>query len=317
MCSADVHDLHRFMTQVSQEMASEYQRIFARASEDPGTAGDEGEENWATLLREWLPPQYHVATKGRLIGADGATSPQVDVLVLKPSYPRKLLEKKVWLAGGVAAVFECKTTLKASHITEAVDRAVLVKRLISQRTGSPALELRSPLLYGLLAHSHSWTSPSSQPIENVSSALKLASDKVDHPRLLLDLISVADLATWSEMIMGYWPAKFMPREVQQALGGNWAVSTVTVCAASGAVDQSATFSPIGALIGLVTQSLARTDVSVRDFADYYRSVNLWGAASGQERIWSSSVYSDAVRRRLNGGGVDDVVPWNEWSTVLM
>ena len=44
------HDLHKFMSQVTDEMASEYQRIHARAEEDPGTAGDEGEENWATLL---------------------------------------------------------------------------------------------------------------------------------------------------------------------------------------------------------------------------------------------------------------------------
>src|SRR3954470_9041890 len=91
------HDLHQFMAQVSDEMASEYARIYARAAEDPGTAGDEGEENWATLFREWLPPQYHVQTKGRLISHDGRMSPQVDVLILKPSYPRKLLEKKVWL----------------------------------------------------------------------------------------------------------------------------------------------------------------------------------------------------------------------------
>jgi hypothetical protein len=30
-------------------MAAEYQRIRARSREDPGTAGDEGEQNWAEL----------------------------------------------------------------------------------------------------------------------------------------------------------------------------------------------------------------------------------------------------------------------------
>jgi hypothetical protein len=35
-------------------MAEEYDRIQKRATEDPGTAGDQGEENWATLLRNWL-----------------------------------------------------------------------------------------------------------------------------------------------------------------------------------------------------------------------------------------------------------------------
>ena len=41
------HDLHDFMQQLSDEMAAEYDRIQKRAAEDPGTAGDQGEENWA------------------------------------------------------------------------------------------------------------------------------------------------------------------------------------------------------------------------------------------------------------------------------
>ena len=87
-------------------MESEYQRIRSRALEDPGTAGDQGEENWAELLRDWLPPTYKVVTKGRILSADGRASPQVDVLVLKDVYPDKLLNKKLYLAAGVAAVFE-------------------------------------------------------------------------------------------------------------------------------------------------------------------------------------------------------------------
>lgn len=123
------HDLHTFMAQITHEMASEYDRIYAKTCDDPGTAGDEGEENWATLLREWLPPAYHVATKGRLISSDGRMSPQIDVLVLKPFYPRKLQEKKVWLANGVAAVFECKTTLRAEHISASAERCQAFKAL--------------------------------------------------------------------------------------------------------------------------------------------------------------------------------------------
>lgn len=93
------------MSQISDDIAAEYKRIRARAAEDPGTAGDQGEENWATLLRGWLPSQYQVVTKGRLISHNGTTSPQVDVIVLKPSYPPKLLDKKLYLAAGVAAAF--------------------------------------------------------------------------------------------------------------------------------------------------------------------------------------------------------------------
>ena len=57
------HELRQFLEQVSNEMAAEYRRIYGRAAEDPGTAGDEGEENWAKLLREWLPASLHVEAK--------------------------------------------------------------------------------------------------------------------------------------------------------------------------------------------------------------------------------------------------------------
>ena len=45
MSDTQPHDLHTFMEQVTREIASEYKRIYTRAAEDPGTAGDEGEEN--------------------------------------------------------------------------------------------------------------------------------------------------------------------------------------------------------------------------------------------------------------------------------
>ncbi|WP_198148432.1 DUF6602 domain-containing protein, partial [Elstera litoralis] len=88
MSKENKHDLHVFMDQITEEMMSEYNRIYAKAAADPGTAGDEGEENWATLFRDWLPPAYQVRTKGRLINPDGSMSPQVDVVILKPSYPQ-------------------------------------------------------------------------------------------------------------------------------------------------------------------------------------------------------------------------------------
>ena len=127
-----------------------------RATEDPGTAGDQGEENWATLLRNWLPTYFHIVTKGRILCENGYASPQTDVLVLHPSYPKVLLDKKLYLAGGVAAAFECKTTLKASHVKEAVETAANIRKNLPKREGTPYKELNSNIIYGLLAHSHSW-----------------------------------------------------------------------------------------------------------------------------------------------------------------
>jgi hypothetical protein len=122
------HDIHEFVRRSQKELQEEYDRIQKRATEDPGTAGDQGEENWATLFREWLPRYFHIITKGRILTDTGYASPQIDLLVLYPSYPQILLDKKLYLSGGVAAAFECKTTLTAAHIKEAVETSAALKR---------------------------------------------------------------------------------------------------------------------------------------------------------------------------------------------
>src|ERR1700674_2051504 len=52
------HELFQFFHQAATEMQGEYVRIHNRAKEDPGTAGDEGEENWSQFLINWLPATY-------------------------------------------------------------------------------------------------------------------------------------------------------------------------------------------------------------------------------------------------------------------
>ena len=128
------HDLVDYMRDAAQTMHNEYERIRKRASEDPGTAGDNGEENWAGVLRDWLPKSYQIVTKGRIMGWDGTCcSPQVDVLVLSPAYPQALISKKEYLEGGVVAAFECKLTLTAKHVMSAVRTAAEIRRLSLSR----------------------------------------------------------------------------------------------------------------------------------------------------------------------------------------
>jgi len=163
----ETHDIHDFLKSSQRAIQDEYARIQKRAAEDPGTAGDQGEENWATILRQWLPSYFHVVTKGRILTESGYASPQVDILVLMPSYPQLLLDKKLYLAGGVAAAFECKTTLKAEHIKSAVQTCAEIKKNLPKQEGSPYKELNSTIIYGLLAHSHSWKGEKSTPIPNI------------------------------------------------------------------------------------------------------------------------------------------------------
>jgi len=48
--SGKKHDLNDFVQFASKQMAEEYRRIQMRAKEDPGTARDQGEENWAAHI---------------------------------------------------------------------------------------------------------------------------------------------------------------------------------------------------------------------------------------------------------------------------
>lgn len=315
MTQAKTHDLHDFMRQISVEMSAEYDRIQKRASEDPGTAGDQGEENWAELLRDWLPRSYEVVTKGRIISQEGDTSPQVDVLVLKSSYPKKMLNTKLYLAAGVAAAFECKTTLKASHISEALITCAKIKSFYRNRIGTPYKELHSPIIYGLLAHSHSWKKDKSTPEDNIRDKLYDSDTaSVHHPRHQLDLLCVADLATWTSSVMTFvgphhvidW-APLIP-----IYGENGSAVSAYLGHAYSSEQQVEQFTPIGVLISYLSQKLAWEDPAFRDLADYYRITNIAGTGSGFNRKWSASIYSDEIRSRVETGMSSNGKPWGEW-----
>ena len=191
------HDLHIFLDEQSDRLAKEYERIYRRAADDPGTAGDQGEQNWAEVLRQWLPAYYHVVTKGRIINENGELSPQVDVVVLKPEYPRALLDTKIYMSAGVAAAFECKLTLTKADIEKTLANAVKIKRLCLPRLGEAFDELNAPIVYGLLSHSHSWKSTRTKVKETIAGHLKAGVVPIDSPRELIDFVCVADLALWS------------------------------------------------------------------------------------------------------------------------
>ena len=305
MSEEKTHNLHDFMQQLTDKMAANYKQIQKRASEDPGTAGDQGEENWAELLRGWLPRTYEVVTKGIIISKDGHVSPQVDVLVLKSIYPKQLIDEgqKIYLAAGVAAAFECKTTLKALHIEQAVKTCVKIKNLYSERKGTPYKKLHAPIVFGLLAHSHSWKGPNSTPEDNIEQKLRESDySHVLHPRLGLDLLCVADLATWvlSKFIFNY-PERDEPDvKVKTAYSGHTHHYN----------SKSKHFNPIGTLISRLTLRLGWEDPSLRDLADYYLRTGIDGGAKGYLRDWHTSVYKTGVRPHSH---LPNHPFWDEWS----
>jgi hypothetical protein len=307
------HALSTFIGQVSDEMASEYERIRNRATEDPGTAGDEGEQNWAALLREWLPAHYHVVTKGRILGITGDASPQLDVVVLSPAYPPKLLERKLYLADGVVAAFECKLTLRKHHIRKSVETAKRLRYLMKWREGTPYQELYSPLIYGLLSHSHSWTrAPRSAVTQNLVAA---DLECVEHPKEMIDLICVADLGTWHPIKMaGILPAWGATADSMRGRFGMPTEGGVLTSYAEPNDPIERKASPIGTMLGELIRRIAWEDGDVRPVADYFRYAMV-GAAQGHSRAWPLDVYREQTRADLESRLVDDV-PWSEWSVVF-
>jgi hypothetical protein len=262
------------MRSVSRGVEEEYNRINKRTKEDPGTAGDQSEENWAAIPRNWLPPKYKIVTKGRIIGHSGDTSPQVDILTLDSSYPKALFDKKLYLAGGVAAAFECKLTLRTAHISESVQNAAQINNLYPKKEGTPRLELSTPIVYGVLAHSHSWKRDGSNPTNNVESKLlEESKNNTEHPRELIDLVCISDLADWNTV---KWP--FMPGFKKDKIGNKrikidtWLPPQTNFHKNSKDNENKPNpngYTPIGSFITNLIRKLAWEDEDLRSLASYF------------------------------------------------
>lgn len=313
------HDLVDFMNSVTKQIADEYQRIQKRATEDPGTAGDQGEENWAEILRGWLPHTLHVVTKGRILSEEGIASPQVDVIVLRPEYPKHLLNRKLYLAGGVLAAFECKVTLKAIHLQEFIKNSVEIKKHFPDELGSPFKELQSPIIYGLLAHSHSWKEQNSKPIENITANIKTADNQfIIHPKQMPDIICVADLASWTSFKIVFMGPKlpFWDSVLEINFGPTGSAQTMYSCHSNTMPGQGNEFTPIGALIYALTNKLAMILPELRPLAKYYGQTNIQGTSGGIPRRWPPTIYSNEIRFLVESGEKASRVPYSEWAPIF-
>jgi hypothetical protein len=232
-------------------------------------------------------------------------------LVLSPSYPQELRDVKVYLAGGVSAAFECKVTLYSEHIGQGVQRAADLRRLIPLRRGTPYRELPSQLVFGLLAHSHDWKAEKSTPLENVSHRLYSADQQlIKHPREMLDVLCVADLATWAARKH----ASLNPDDTLANCHPDYAksISPTPIISAYMCSGYDEQFTPAGALITKLLRALAWEDPGIRDLAEYFELSGLEGEAFGYKRDWDPDVLSDRVRG--NKVPIELVYEkWSEWS----
>ncbi len=323
------NDLRRYMLQTTAAMQSEYERIRGRSREDAGTAGDNGEENWKELLSGWLPPAFPIVTKGRIMNAKGECSDQVDLLILSPSYPKNLLGKKEYLEGGVVAAFECRLTLRPGDIKEVFEHAKQIHGMCHARTGTPYQEANGRIVFGLLAHSHDWKKPQSQPIENVREHIRAAEQIAEKPREFPDILAIADLGTWAATKMMFPPWSLRPElaDAHRARYGafdytagvieagyiEYSSATQHVPADQGAVT------PIGALVVQLLERLAWDEPSLRYLAEYFVLANVTGSGRGHMRIWrmDSCLSPQTLTTVLRGQmPMPSHSRWNEWGIKL-
>src|SRR4051794_41092172 len=271
--SVSQQELVSYFKQATMEMQLEYERIRVRAAEDPGTAGDEGEENWAALFRKWLPGDLQITTKGRVLCGSGVATDQVDIVALSPSYPQGMLSKKMHLASEVMAIFECKATLKAQHIEKTVASASRAKEAIYRAHGKE-------VIYGLVAHSHSWGTDKSKVTERISTKLAEASSvHVEHPNNSLDFVCIADLGTWS--LRMEWDEDYYGPGVVSYYSG----PSFTSLNGKSGTDTS----PIGRMITYTLRRLSYLDEKYRGLASYFGMSGLEGTgswASNNLRTWT-------------------------------
>lgn len=274
------HDLLSFLAQETDRLAAEYERLTPRVPEDPGTAGDQTEENWARLLREWLPPALHVSTKGRIVSNQGKMSGQVDIVILSPSYPPGLRNAKHYMAGGVLAAFEVKRRLTKDHIARAFEQSVTVKTTSGHtREASPRGWLCAPILFGVLAHSHTFSaSGGKQAIwDDVSELLQKNTEVLcSEPYFMPDLFCISDLGTWSAF------KHFTPRGEKNA-AGRYTQALGPHVGYSGPCSffpNQERFSPIGSLLTSLYAKLARREPQMLSLWRDFWLIGVGGEAAG-------------------------------------
>jgi hypothetical protein len=265
------------------------------------------------------------------------------VLVLSPLYPKYLLNKKEYLEEGVIAAFECKLTLKANHIRQAVENSAAIRRLSPKRNGTPYKELHGRIVYGLLAHSHDWHGKKSTPLKNVEKHLsKAEEEEAHHPSELIDIICVANLAHWNIMKIlcpnsrlsispeadGQLPssARLKHRKDLWCEAQRQSAGTIETSYACYSVETQVNKGdelrprPIGSMLTRLFQRLAWEDPCLRPLAEHFLLTKLSGAAISQAgSAWPIGILTEDVITRLRTDSSltsprSFYAPsWDEWS----
>jgi hypothetical protein len=285
---------HEWFAKLSRDIQEDWERLRPTGPEDTQKAGHGGESTWERLLSDWLPDSYEIGLRKYILPeVEGAEAFETDIIVFNPSYPEALRDREEVLAGGVAAALSAKLTLNAEGIRDGVKKAAALRRQIMMRYGSLRDELLGPFPVGLVAHSHVWKAPESTPLDNIGNALvSLDAKHATHPRECLDILCVADLATWTASRIAYSPpevAAVLPGAVQDQIEHGACVTSAS------RAEPELSPPPVGVFIAHLLNQLAYRDPTLRGMVQGLSLTGTLGAGGGKARLWNlGDVYSRDV-----------------------
>ena len=159
-------DLREMFAQRQNELAARYERV--RSIQHPTGSGDEGEEAWEEVLRDFLPLRYSLGRGRFIIDSNGSISEQQDIVIYDGQFAPTFLklESISYIpVESVYSVIEVKPALNKAAVNAAGDKATSVRNLtvvpgefgtIGGETGS-----HDPkgILAGLVCHTSDWRPP--------------------------------------------------------------------------------------------------------------------------------------------------------------
>lgn len=258
-------DRSTWFDEFTRRLAEDYVRARNRYVESHGASNQEaghiGEAGWRRVLEQWLPPQYHVGTRKYLVAdsrAGAALSKEVDLIVYHPSYPQGFRDQPHVLASGVVAAFSVKMTLDAAGIREACESAAELRALMPTPDRTLRDELISPILFGVLAHSHAWQGATSRPAANIERVLQEYAPR--NPRESVDVVCVADLGCWTRLTLVM--LDHLLAAIQTQSGG----AVVDSPHVSDGLFSNEADPPLGVLVAHVIGRFAKFDPTLRPIA---------------------------------------------------
>ncbi|HEY9777195.1 MAG TPA: hypothetical protein V6C81_25760 [Planktothrix sp.] len=120
---------------------------------------------------------------------------------------------------------------------------------------------------------------------------------VRHPREMINVVCVSDLATWKER-----KATAVSQVSGGPIDGNANVLTGYVGHGANSQTQKDYFSPLGTLLAKVGEQLSWNHPEMRPLQTYFHRTNIQGAGRGKLREWSINIYSDETKQSLSKHG---------------